>query len=586
MKLQRFLIFIVLTCLLIGCSKQNNDTVHLSIIQTTDLHGSLFPYDFIEKEELKGSLGALTGYLDELRYEKNTEIILLDNGDILQGDPSVYYYNYIDTSKKHPVSEIYNFINFDAVTVGNHDIEPGHAVYDKIREDLNMPLLAANAIHIESGDPYFEPYTIIKRKGVKIAVLGLITPAIPNWLPPDVYSEMRFEDMVVSAEKWVTQIKKEEKPDLLIGLFHSGLGSMENLHEGENAVMQTAQKVDGFDIIFYGHDHRQHLETINNDTGNAVMLINPGANGKKAAFVELTMLNNGQNYEIESLGGQFVNLENYNPTKQFSDKFNHYKREVQQYVDDTLSYLNQTISTRDALFGPSAWMQLTHEVQMQYTHADLSFSAPLSFDRQIDKGYLTVGELFQYYRYRNLLYLIELSGQEIKDYLEYSYSNWFNTMQSKEDHLLNFKTDSAGNPIVSKSSDRYRLKGVYYNFDSAFGIDYTVDITKPAGQRISIQSFSNGKPFLLNKKYQVAINSYRANGGGGHLIKGAGLSKKELSKRVQKIFDGDLRLLIQQEIEKKDTVNLQKQNNWKVVPADWWQKTKTRDSLLLFNSDK
>ena len=146
------------------------------------------------------------------RIQQDQEVILLDNGDLIQGDPMSYFYNFEDTTDTHIFADALNFMGYDAATIGNHDIEAGHDVYDKFRREINFPWLAANAVNIETNEPYFEPYTIIEKKGVRIAVLGLTTPSVPNWLPEKLWSGIEFEDMIESAEKWVEIIKEKEKP--------------------------------------------------------------------------------------------------------------------------------------------------------------------------------------------------------------------------------------------------------------------------------------------------------------------------------------------------------------------------------------
>ncbi len=191
--------------------------------------------------------------------------------------------------------------------------------------------------------------------------------------------------------------------------------------------------------------------------------------------------------------------------------------------------------------------------------------------------------MFDLYRYENFLYTMELSGYEIKDYLEFSYGNWFNQMKSEKDDLLKFKLDDKGNIKYSERSNSPELEERFYNFDSAAGIEYVVDVTKPIGQKISIVRFSNGNEFILNKKYKVAINSYRGNGGGGHLTRGAKIQHEELSKRILNSTEKDLRYFVMKWIENKKTVAPILLNNWKVIPEAFWKAGKEKDYKLLFN---
>ena len=208
--------------LLMACSitflSPSAQTLNLKIIETSDVHGAILPYDFLRDTSTNSSLSQIHTYVNSEKVRKpNQQVILLDNGDILQGDPLVYFYNYEDSTSTHISAQAMNFMNYDAATIGNHDIETGHLVYDKFRKEINFPWLAANAIDTKTGEPYFDPYTIIERGGVRIAVLGLTTPYIPNWLPEILWEGIEFEDMVETAEKWIPVIKENEKPDLIIG---------------------------------------------------------------------------------------------------------------------------------------------------------------------------------------------------------------------------------------------------------------------------------------------------------------------------------------------------------------------------------
>ena len=196
----------------------------LKIAVTSDVHGNYFPYNFITRSPGDGSLARVATRVNELRDSLGRDrVILLDNGDILQGQPTAYYYNFIKTDAPHLTARMLKWLDYDAETIGNHDVETGHAVYDRYRKDLgSLPLLGANVIDRTTGKPYLQPYTVLDKNGIRIAVLGLLTPAIPAWLPETLWDGLEFEDMVESAGKWVPYIMENEKPDLLIGLFHSG----------------------------------------------------------------------------------------------------------------------------------------------------------------------------------------------------------------------------------------------------------------------------------------------------------------------------------------------------------------------------
>jgi len=580
------LLQIVFACFLM--TKATAQTVHLKIIETTDAHGAIFPYDFINGRKMQGSLAQVYDYVEKQRRKPNQEVLLLSGGDILQGQPTVYYYNFEKPDAFHLYARVMNFMGYDAGAVGNHDIEPGHSVYDKFAKELNFPWLAANAIDVNTGKPYFPPYAIFEKGGVKIAVLGMVTPGIPNWLPSKIWRDIEFVDMVETAEKWATIIRREEQPDLLFGLFHSGVdytfgGAGATTPRNENAAQLVAEQVPGFDIIFCGHDHRIWNRTVLNKDSREVLLLGAGPHAQNVAVATLKM-----NFDEKSgrwqkeISTEIVNVQNRKPHKKFMQKFAVEFDEVESYVSRKIGFFTKTTTSRDALFGGSSFVDLIHKVQLELTGADISISAPLKYDASIDSGLVTVSDLFKLYKYENLLYTMELTGLEIRDYLEFSYLNWFNQMSGPDDHLLNFSQNDSGD--LNLKNGKPKLAEPVYSFDSMAGLSYLVDVSKAKGDRIQIMSMANDDIFDFDKKYTVAINSYRGNGGGNHLIRGAGIPKEELSKRIISSTKKDLRFLLMRWIEEQENVTPSALGNWQVIPGEWWEKASQTDRQLLFGN--
>ncbi|MGD0341229.1 MAG: bifunctional UDP-sugar hydrolase/5'-nucleotidase [Bacteroidales bacterium] len=569
-----------------ACNKANNK--HITILETTDVHGVILPYDFIEKENLSASLANSATYINEQR-KGGDPLFLLDNGDNLQGQPEVYYYNFIDTVSPHFLSEVMNWLQYDACTAGNHDIEAGHSVYDRVRREDKFPILAANAVDIRTGKPYFTPYVILEKDHIKVAVMGLITPQIPEWLPEELYSGMEFHDMTETAKLWMPEILKQ-KPDLVVGLFHSGFEKSNGRHPGgshsdENGTAAVAYNVPGFDIIFCGHDHKLANEKVVNCKGDTVLILNGGSRSEDIAradiFFSKKVLGNGSKKRIS---GEIIKVKDYSPDPAFIDKFKQQDEALKEYVNRVIGTSRKTVSSRDSYFGSSAFVDMIHSLQLEITGADISFAAPLSFDVKISEGDITVGDMFKLYRFENMLYTMNLTGEEVQKYLEFSYSQWLNTMEGPGDYLLKLRMGKDGKPILIDG--KAWLKNQSYNFDSASGIDYVVDVTKPEGHRVFIKSLSDGRPFEINKMYTVALNSYRGNGGGGHLTEGAGLNTGMLRKRLLASTDRDLRYYILKSIEAKKIIAPVPANNWKIIPAEWVNAAEKREYPLLFGADR
>ena len=566
---------------LTACQSDEGKVVELRFIETSDVHGSFFPYDFINRKDKDGSLARVSTYVNRLRQTYGDRLVLLDNGDILQGQPSCYYYNFVNTEDENIAAQVTNYLRYDAQTVGNHDVEPGHAVYDKWIKEVKCPMLGANIINKETGECYVKPYTILKRDGVRIAIIGLLTPAIPNWLPENIWSGLEFEDMVVSAEKWVKHVREQEKADVVVGLFHSGSegGIVENGVE-EDAVYSVARQVPGFDLIFFGHDHTHRAETITSTDGSDVLCLDPANNAMMVADASITMVKQGGRWQKQDMKGELVSVVDEEIDAEYMAHFQPQIDKVHEFVNRKIGEFASTISTRDCFFGPSAFNDLILNLQLQITNADVAFSAPLAFDAEIKQGPVYVSDMFNLYKYENLLYVMQLTGEEIRKHLEMSYNLWVNTMKSPADHLM----------LLSERTwnDQQRLgfKNPTFNFDSAAGIDYIVDVTKPEGEKVTILQMSNGEPFDEAKTYQVAINSYRANGGGELLTKGAGIPRDSLESRIVWRSERDQRYYLMQEIEKGGMLDPTPNNNWHFVPEAWTKPAAARDRELLFRKTR
>ena len=561
-------------------------TIKLKVIETSDVHGHFFPYDFMEKKPIKGTLVRANTYINKERAKYGDNLLLIDNGDILQGQPCVYWSNYVMPNDENLSATVINYMKYDAETVGNHDIEPGHAVYDKWIREVRCPLLGANIVREEckNGEAKrssiytgLKPYSVHYKDGVKIVVIGMVTPAIPNWLNKSIWKGIEFEEMVSCAKKWVKFIQEQERPDLIFGLFHSGMnGGIKTDEYEENATEAVAREVPGFDIIFFGHDHQVHNEWVTNKEGKQVLIIDPSCYVRNVAEAEIELTYTNGHLTKKDIKGEIVSVLDEEIDQKMLSYFQPKIDEIKQYVDRKIGYFENPVYTRESFFGNSAFTDLIHNLQLQISKADISFNAPLSFNAVINAGDVTQGDMFKLYRFENLLFVLRMTGEEIRKHLEYSYDMWVNTMTSPDGHALRLNEAS--------KEDQQRTGFQYYtfNFDSACGIDYEVDLTKPDGQKVRILQMSNGQPFDEKKWYKVVMNSYRANGGGELLTKGAGIPKDSLEDRVLFNTEKDQRYYLTEEIMRMKTVNPQPNHNWRFVPEELVKPALERDRKLLF----
>lgn len=543
-------------------------TVTLRIVETSDVHGAFFPYNFTERRDMSGTMARVSSYIKRQRKEMGNRLILLENGDILQGQPTCYYTNFVATDKPNIAAEVVNYLKYDAQTFGNHDVEVGHKVYDKWIKELDCPVVGANIIDLKSGKPYVEPYVIIEREGVRVAILGMLTPAIPNWLHQSLWSGMRFEEMVSCTKRWVKILREQEKADVVIGLFHSGWdGGIVTDEYDEDATQKVAEQVEGLDVIFFGHDHRERNTTVKN-----VLCLDPSCNAQKVAVATLQV----RGGKVISKKGELVDVTKEPLDEDFMRHFQPRIDEVKAFVERKIGVFNENMLSRDAFFGPAAFVDLIHQLQLEHTGADVSFTAPLTFNSEIKAGPVYQSDMFKLYRFENGIYVVRMTGKEIRNFLEMSYDQWVNTMTSPDDHIMLLA------PKVAGDNQRENFKNFTFNFDSAAGIDYVVDVTKPNGQKVHILQFSDGRPFDENAWYRVAMNSYRGNGGGELLVRGAGIPLDSIPQRIEYQSERDQRHYLTEKIEREGSITPKALNNWRFIPEAWALPAIERDRKLIF----
>lgn len=613
-------VVILAAAFVVGCAspfdKYADKPLNLTFLETSDIHGSIFPYNFITAKPAPTSLAQIATIVNQERAANPEGTILLDDGDALQGQPVVYYYNFLKTDAPNIWGQVTNYLKYDAVSVGNHDIEAGHQVYDKLYKEMTASVICANAVK-DDGTPYFKPYTIIQRQGVKIAIIGIVEPKLTEQLPPQFWSGMKIIDGIEAVAKWVPIIQQKEKADLIVGLFHAGVdysygGQTAATPSNENPAQLIAEKVPGIDFVLVGHDHQgwdgqgwdvvtKKKADVKGPTGNIVPIFGPLNAAKNVAKVNVAMTwDRKAKAWTKSIKGSLVPVEGVAADPGFTAKFQPVYDEIKAWVDQPVGKLAGSMTTRDSMFGDSPFVDLIHRIQLELCAdpaiglkpAQISFAAPLTFNATIPTsadGTLYVRDMFNLYQYENFLYTMNLTGKQVKDFLEFSYKNWVDTMPNEGNHIIGFQKDATGKLIQDARSGAYKTNTSYYNYDSAAGIKYTVDLTKPAGQRVEIASMADGSAFDLSKTYSVAINSYRGSGGGGHLIAGAGLDKLAVGKlqMVTGSTTKDLRFyLLSWFKSQQGAVTVKTYDNWKFIPEDLAAQGRAVDYPLLYPGAK
>ncbi len=556
-----------------ACTSHNGEYT-LEILATNDVHGSWFDQDYVSGRQ-KTSLLAVNTYIDSVRTAAGKDnVLLIDSGDCLQGDNATYYFNYVDTESAHLYPRLAAYMGYDAVIVGNHDIETGPKVYDKVTKELaefGIPFMAGNALR-ENGQAYFPEYKVFKRAGLKVLVLGYTNPNMQAWLDKSLWPDVEFLSLLPFVQERVDVIKAKVKPDVTVVSVHSGTG------RGDGSVLESQgldlfKSLKGVDVLLCSHDHAPRVEQ-----GDGICLVNTGSRAQHMGHVTLTL-----NYKKGKLISKTeeAGLIDIDPSKvdeKMKEAFAADYQKVKDFTMQPVGRISEDMFMKDAMAGPSFYMNLIHKVQLQQSGADISFSAPLNTRGRITKGELVFNDMFTLYHYENSLNVLNLTGKEVKDYLEFSYNSWVRTWDGQ--HVFN---------ISERGSERFGTKrwsfnGASFNFDSAAGIKYTVDVTKPYGSRINIISMSDGRPFDLNATYKVAMTSYRAAGGGDLIFRGAGLTRDELDSRTVARYP-EIRDMVYQYIKENGEISpasVSDAGDWKFVPESLCKKAVARDMKLVF----
>ena len=571
-----FTIFLAASAIASCCGPKDGEYT-FRLLTTNDVHGRYFDSLYVADETVN-ALTNIAWYADSIRTADGPDnVILLDAGDCLQGDNAAYYFNYIDTASTHIYARMTEYIGYDAVVVGNHDIETGHKVYDRMVRTMKVPFLAANAIRTDDGKPYFQEYVTLKRHGLNITVIGFTNSNIKGWLSPELWEGMTFESLIPMAQETVDRIVAKEKSDVVIVAVHAGTGA------GDGAVLESQgldlfQSLRGVDFVVTAHDHRP--VTYQNDS---ICLINAGSHCRNLGVGTVTL--KVQNGEVvsRSLKAELLTVDKKNVDVKMHEVFREDFEAVKAFTLKEVGQLRTDLRTRDAYSGMSDYLNLIHTLSLGCTPAQISFAAPLTFNGFIESGTLVYNDLFTIYPYENQLFVVRMSGKEIKDYLEYSYNTWINTVSSSDDRLL--KITDRPDPRTGQKSWSFINRS--YNFDSAGGLVYTVDVTQPYGQRVTVESLADGSAFEESSEYNVAMTSYRASGGGSIMREGAGIDTDNIASRVV-AYHPEIREILYDYLMNNGEISPEKIGDpavighWQFIPESLAEKALQRDMDLLF----
>ncbi|HEX8708192.1 MAG TPA: 5'-nucleotidase C-terminal domain-containing protein [Pyrinomonadaceae bacterium] len=518
----------------------------VTILSTTDLHGNILPVDYYTNKADNRGLAKIATLVKRARKD-NPNLLLLDSGDTIQGTPLEYYHNRKNNRPPDPMMLAMNALHYDAMAIGNHEYNFGLQVLEKARGEAKFPWLSANTYRKGTNRTAYEPYLVKEVNGVRVGILGLTTPGIPNWENAQNYAGLEFRETVGEARRWVGVLRAKERVDLVVIAMHMGLE--EDLRTGEafpgnvaneNAAVRIAEQVPGVDVILMGHTHREVPDLLI----NGVLLAQANYWGRHLARVDVYLEKAeggaGARWRVVAKSARTIPTDDsVKPDEEIARLAEPYDRETQSWLGRVIGESDADLTAQDARFHDTAILDLIQRVQLEAGKADVSMAANFNQQARIAKGPVTVRDIAGLYVYENTLVVLEVTGAQLKDALEHSAKYFLAYVPNK------------------RPSDLVDEKIPAFNFDIAEGVTYDLDITKPIGQRIENLRFQ-GKPLDPAQKLKLAVNNYRVNGGGGYtMYKDAAV----VSRSSEEIRD-----LIIDWVERHKRIPAEPTNNWRLLP--------------------
>lgn len=507
----------------------------LQILHTSDIHGSIYPHDYATMQNRHQGLGKLSTLIKKLKEDNS---LLIDGGDIIQGSPLVYYHQLKHPNQVHPMSLAMNALNYDYIAVGNHEFNYGIDNLLNYFNNSTATVLNATILNEEKELLVGKPYDIKEINGLKVGVIGVTTQYIPNWEQPHIIKGLTFLDAFETTKKYVKEIRNDV--DLLIVNYHGGFERDLETNEllvadtGENQGSKMINEIEGIDILLTGHQHRTLM-----GTRNGVFYSQPSYNGSM-----LNEINISCTYEDKwsfDVTGKHHLLEKVETDTSVFEPIKKVEKETQVFLDQIVGNFDKDYLISDQLearLHKHPLVSFFNQVQLAKTHADVSLTSlgngVVGFNKEV-----TVRNILGTYVYPNTLVVKKMTGHTLLKGLEKT-AEFFDV---EEDKI-----------VISKKYTHPKFE--LYAYDMYDGIEYTIDVSKPHGSRITSIT-KNGETLDLNKEYNIVMNNYRSAGGGDYAFYAEAETVQEISEEIAQ-------MVIDYVLEHKE-ITVQHKDNIKIV---------------------
>jgi len=524
------------------------DTTTVTILETADLHGRIYPYEYAidSYDDDTGLAKIATLVKQERAIDPNA--LLIDCGDTVQ-DNSADLFNDLPV---HPMIEALNFLDYDVWVIGNHEFNFEKAFLDKNVATFKNSVLSANILKTD-GTYFVKPYEIFEVNDVRVAIVGMTPPHVTQWeaSAPEHFEGLTFPGTVEQSKKVIAEL--EGKYDVLIGAFHLGPDG-EHGYEGSKTIAEACPE---YSVIFCGHAHSKY-----NEVTNGVHIIEPGPWGWALAKAVIKLEKTDDKWKVVEVVTE--NLET-KTVKEDEDVLAKFKFVHEQSIADANLIVGEIsadfIASPDYITGEAkittmptsqiidtAVIDFINEVQMFYTDAEISSAALFTFDSNLVKGPFKKKDVAFIYKYSNTLVGTNITGANMKKYMEWS-ASYYNTYKD-------------GDVTISFDSN---IRG--YNYDMFSGLTYEINLSKPTGERVE-NILYNGKPLDDNRTYRLSLNNYRF----GTLL---GLGLVTMDDRYYDSYEtlqdaGRIQAMIVKYVqeEKGGKIDPLVDNNWKITGVD------------------